>query len=144
MRIGDFPSDGDVFPNFPVYAEYWRNGGIHPIGVAVFPPVFQRTMPHFLLPNGAPELVEHLFSHIWMADDTVRLSKEFFAFVAGYFTEEIVREGYSPGEVCGRDDCRRIHRFPVFLAEVFGSHGMRVQKGDEPFFENPVQYVRLY
>lgn len=36
-----------------------------------------------------------------------------------------------------------IHRFSVFLTEVFRRNGMGVQKRDEPFFENAVQNVGI-
>ncbi len=78
-----------------------------------------------------------------MPDDAVGLSKEFFPFVAGYLAEEVVGEGDDAGKVGGRDDRRRIHRLAVFLTEVFGREGVRVQKRYEPFFEHPVEHVRV-
>lgn len=70
-------------------------------------------------------------------------SEEFFPFVAGNLAEEVVSEGDDAGEVGSGNDGRGVDRFAVFLAEVFGGYGMRVQKRYEAFFEHPVEYVRF-
>ncbi len=76
-----------------------------------------------------------------MADDFMRLSEELLPLVPGNLAEEVVGESDYAGEVGGRDDRRRIDRFAVFPAEVLGGYRVRVQKGDESFFEHAVEYV---
>lgn len=78
-----------------------------------------------------------------MPDDAVGLSEKLFPFVAGYFAEQVVGESDDAGQIRSGDDRRRIHRLAVFLAEVFGREGVRVQERYEPFFEHAVEYVGI-